>query len=280
MEEDEGLFKKMKRMFSGEKEQDDAAEEIISMVDEGHVQGVFEECEARMIRNIFEYADKDAKDIMTHRKNIIAIDGEEKLSDALMFILEQNYSRFPVYENDIDNIIGIVHMRDVMNCYMDKALRETPIKELQLLNREVSFIPERKSIDSLFKKMQAEQNHIAIVIDEYGQTKGLVAMEDILEEIVGNILDEYDEEEELVIPQQDGSYLVKGMNALDDIEDLLHINFEEEEFDTLNGFLISKLERIPAPGEDCIVRYGGYQFHILAMENNMIHTVNIRKEEA
>lgn len=273
MEEDNNLFDKVKKIFTGDKEDDHVAEEIISMLDEGHEQGVFVGSEAEMIRNIFEYADKDAKDIMTHRKNIIGLDGEETIEDTLSFILEQSYSRFPVYVDDIDNIVGIMHIRDAMNCYFDESLRFIPIKDLKDYIRPTSYIPETKSIDSLFKQMQSEKNHLAVVLDEYGQTSGLVAMEDILEEIVGNIFDEYDEEEHHIEVQLDGTYIIDGMTELEDIEDSLGIVFDKKDYETLNGFMIYQLEHIPAEDETCMVEHDGFCFTVMSVENNIIQQV-------
>ena len=150
----------------------------------------------KLIRNVFRYMDKKARDIMTHRKNIVAIDEEESLEDALHFMLETNYSRFPIYRESIDEIIGFMHLREAMTCYLKNNYRNVPVKELHSYIRPVDFIPESKNIDRLFKEMQAKKNHIVIVMDEYGQTSGLVTLEDILEEIVGNIMDEYDIDEE------------------------------------------------------------------------------------
>lgn len=164
-----------------------------------------------------------------------------------------------------------------MTAYLNTGLRKVPVKELKDYIRPASFIPETKRIDRLFKKMQAEKNHIAIVLDEYGQTSGLVAMEDILEEIVGNILDEHDEEEERIIRLVDGSYMVNGMIDLEELEEKLPITFEKEEYETLNGFLISQLERIPAEDEQCIVEYEGYRFTVLLVDNNIIQRVKIEK---
>lgn len=130
--------------------------------------------------------------------------------------------------------------------------------------------------------MQMKKNHIAIVVDEYGQTSGLVTMEDIVEEIMGNILDEHDEEEELIHAQPDGSYLVDGMTILEDLSDLLNISFqceEDEEYDTLNGFLIGELERIPAEDEKCVIEKDGYRYTILSMDNNTIDRVKIEKTQ-
>ncbi|MGO5051409.1 hemolysin family protein [Lachnospiraceae bacterium LCP25S3_G4] len=264
-------------MFSTEIEDDDVAEEIISMVDEGHEQGLFVGSEGELIRNIFEYADKDAKDIMTHRKNIILLNGSENIEEALNFILSQVNSRFPVYVDEIDNIIGVLHLRDAMKCYFDEKLRNIPIKELKQYLRPASFIPETKSIDSLFRKMQSEKTHMVIVVDEYGQIAGLVTMEDIIEEIVGNIQDEYDDDEEFIVSQLDGTYLIKGLTELDDVEEVLQISFDKEECDTLNGFLIMQLEHIPSGNEECIISYKGYIFQVLEIENNMIQLVKVEK---
>ena len=218
---------------------------------------------AGLIRNIFRYMDKDAKDIMTHRKNIVAIDATETLENAFQFMLGESYSRFPIYEEDIDQIIGFIHLREAATCYLDESLRKRPVKELDTYIRSVSFIPETKSIDKLFKEMQTKKNHIVIVLDEYGQTSGLVAMEDILEEMIH--------------AQLDGSYLVDGLTELEDLEDILQISFEEEECDTLNGFLIRQLERIPGEDENCSVLYNSYRFTILSVDNNTIQRVKIEK---
>lgn len=174
MEDEGNLLSRMRKIFSGEMEEgEDAAEAVMDMVDEGYRQGVFLSSEAQMIRNIFAYGEKDAKSIMTHRKHMVALDGEETLENALTFILEQNKSRFPVYEEDIDSIIGTIHLRDAMKCYFNEQLRHIPIKQLEEYIRPVSFIPETRSIDKLLKKMQEGKYHMAIVIDEYGQTADL-----------------------------------------------------------------------------------------------------------
>ena len=276
MDDDSGLFERLRRTFSGKTDNpEQATEEIMSIISEGHEQGLIEENEARLIKNVFAYKEKEAKDIMTHRKNIVALDGEMTLEEVIPFILEENNSRFPVYVGDIDNIIGIMHMRDAMKGYFEESLRGMPIRELDAYIRPVSFVPETKDIDKLFGKMQEEKNHLVIVLDEYGQTTGLVAMEDILEEIVGNILDEYDEEEEMIVRQSDGTYLVQGMTPLEDLEDILDITLQDEDHDTLNGFLVMLLEHIPAEDEACSVEYEGYQFKIERVDNNVIQTVKI-----
>ncbi len=252
-------------------------EEIISMVNEGHVKGVLQESEAEMIHNIFEFDDKEAKDIMTHRKNIAAVDGEMQLCHVLEFVLNGNNSRFPVYREDIDNIIGIIHMKDVMIESRKGQRLDWRVQDIPGLVREAVFIPETRNINDLFKMMQSQKNHMVVVVDEYGQTAGIVAMEDILEEIVGNIFDEYDKEETAIICQEDGSYIMSGMADFDEVCGLLQITQEDQEFETLNGFLISLIGRIPADHERFRLECQGWEFQVSAVRDKMIHTVKVTK---
>ncbi len=251
-------------------------EEIIMMVSEGHEQGVIEENEAEMISNIFEFDDKDVSDIMTHRRNVISIDASLSISRAAEFMASEPYSRYPVYEDDEDNIIGILHLKDVMRMIVHGE-KNVHIKEIM---RKPMFVPDTQSINSLFNEMQAKKVHMAIVVDEYGQSVGLVAMEDILEEIVGNIMDEYDRDEHFIQSIGDGWYM-RGMTPLEDITDLLGIEFSDD-FDTLNGYLIAKLNRIPSASEGASVDVDGYNFRIAKVRDNMITLVRVTKntEEA
>ena len=268
-------------LFNPNDTNDDVTEEeIMSMVNEGHEQGVLLASEAEMINNIFELGDKNAKDIMIHRKNIVAVECNEKLDDVLDFILTQNYSRFPVYEEDIDNIIGILHLKDVMRAHQEGIYNDTPIKNIKGLIREVSLIPETRDLNILFKNMQNLHNHMVIVVDEYGQTAGLVAMEDILEEIVGNILDEYDEDLDMIRKINDDTYLMNGMAPLEEVLEILDINCDGEEldeFDTLNGLLISLFDKIPANGEKFEVEFKGYLFEVQSTDNKIIKEVVVKK---
>lgn len=254
-------------------------EEIISMVNEGHEQGVLQASEAEMIHNIFEFDDKEAKDIMTHRKNIVAVQGAMQLSQVLEFMLDKNNSRFPVYGEDIDNIIGIIHIKDVMMQSRETQYLNWAIKDIPGLVREAVFIPETRNINELFKNMQSQKIHMVIVVDEYGQTAGLVAMEDILEEIVGNILDEYDEEENMIVEQPDGSFVMNGMAPFDEVCEILQLETDEDEYETLNGYLISLIDKIPGDNEQFLVEDKGWQFSIVAVKNKMIQTVKITKAE-
>ena len=251
--------------------------EIISMVDEVHEQGVLQESEAMMIHNIFEFGDKEAKDIMTHRKNIVAIDGDMPFNEAMKLIIEQNHSRFPVYEGDIDNIVGAIHIREVLMYAREERVQELPVKEIEDLVFDVDFIPETKNINSLFREMQAKKNHIVIVVDEYGQTAGIVALEDILEEIVGNILDEHDEEEHTIEQIDTDTYIMQGVTPLEEVEEILKIPFELEDYETLNGYLTALLGKIPSEDEEFSVEGNGCRFDVLSVNNKMIEKVWVTK---
>ena len=251
-------------------------DEIISMVNEGHEQGVLDAREAEMIQNIFEMDDKKAGDIMIHRKNIIGIDGAQDLDAALAFMVEQPLSRFPVYLENIDNIIGILHFKDAMKFHTMGKYDNWLIKDIPELIREAKFIPETRGINLLFRGMQSEKIQMVIVADEYGQTAGLVTMEDILEEIVGNIQDEYDKDVEFIRRDGNGDLLMDGMTPLADVEETLGVSFDET-YDTLNGLLISRLDRIPEDGEKAEITENGYLFQIIEVKNKMIRLVKITK---
>ena len=255
-------------------------EEIKSMVNEGHEQGVLLASEAEMINNIFEFGDKEAKDIMTHRKNLIVIDGNLSYNDAVSFIIENSKSRYPVYLDDIDNIIGVLHIKDAFAFAQKNEVFRTSIKDIPNLIREVDFVPETLNIHTLFKMMQAKKSHMVIVVDEYGQTSGAVAMEDILEEIGGNIEDEHDEEETLIRQNPDGSYLMNGLASMPEVIELLGLPVDEDAFETLNGFLVSLLEKIPNDGETAQINMYGYDFNVLKVEDKMIREVLVRKSQA
>lgn len=259
-------------------------EEIISMVNEGHEQGVLQASEAEMITNIFEFGDKEAKDIMTPRVNVVAVDGNMPLREAVHFMLENSNSRYPVYEENIDHIIGILHMKDAlrMQSNMEREGREweeqKAVREIPGLIREAKFIPETRNIDALFQSMQSSKTQMVIVVDEYGQTVGLIAMEDILEEIVGNILDEYDEDSSHIEEKGDDQYVIDGMTRLEELEEKLGISFDEEEFDTLNGFLISRMDKIPEETDEQFeVSVDDYDFKVLTVENKIIKSVLVTR---
>lgn len=254
-------------------------EEIISIVDEAHEQGVIEENEAEMIQNIISFNETEAKDIMTHRKNVIAFDEEILLQELIDTILVEANSRYPVYAGNMDNIKGIVHYKDALK-FMTKNswAKFKPLKEIPGLIRQAAFIPETRGIGDLFHTMQAKKLHMAIVVDEYGQTSGIVTMEDILEEIVGDILDEYDEDEITIRTQKDNSLIIDGLAYLEDVADELAIDFGDSEFETLNGYLTNLLGHIPTKKDmDTEIVTNGYRFEILSLGNKTIGKVRVSK---
>ena len=210
---------------------------------------------------------------MTSRQKIIAIDDKIDVEEALKFSLENNYSRYPVYEEDIDNIIGVVHLKDIIAAYM-----ENPKQNIKEILDEPIFIHPTFNISKLLQKMQSEKIHMAIVIDEYGQTEGLVAMEDIIEEIVGNIFDEHDEEDAISIKSiSRDAYLINGEANLDDVADELKVEFPDEDFETLNGFLLYKLGRLPVEDEKIEIIYQGYKFIPVKISDKMVRLVRVEK---
>ncbi|MBD5451346.1 MAG: HlyC/CorC family transporter [Lachnospiraceae bacterium] len=262
---------------SSDEQNEVTEEEIISMVNEGHELGVLEAGEVEMITNIFEFGDKEASDIMTHRNNITAIDSQTPFKEALNFMLRESNSRYPVFEENLDHIVGVLYLKDAMRFHTSDESLNQSVGSVEGLIREAVFVPETKNIDDLFRSMQSEKNQMVIVMDEYGQTAGLVTMEDILEEIVGNIMDEYDPEENHIEEKGENEYIIEGMTKLEDLKERFDMDFGETEFETLNGFMISKLDRIPEEGEDTELQIDGYRFKILKVEKNVIQSVLVTK---
>ena len=255
-------------------------DEILSMVNEGHEQGAIDEDEAEMITNIFELDDKQAQDIMTHRGDISVIDAGMTLDDALAYMVSMPNSRFPVVKDDIDHIIGALYLKDAVSFHMKDQFSELPVCEIPHLLREVKFIPETVDVDDLFREMQESRKQMAVVVDEYGQTSGLVTMEDILEEIVGNILDEYDKEEKLIIRTKDGKFRINGKALLDDASKILEAEFDQENYDTVSGYLTEKLGHIPTLADRGTVIEDdatGYQFRIISTAGTMIGWLEAEK---
>lgn len=271
--EDGSPLRRVLRALGLQTEEDNITEEDIkTLVQEGREQGLLEADEARMINNIVGMSETEAGDIMTHRRSIVAFPADLTLKQALDAMLAENNSRFPVYGENLDDIKGILYLRDAVICREEGDKNDTPIGCIPGLLREAHFTPERRSVRLLLQEMQKDKQHMTLVVDEYGQTAGLITMEDILEEIVGDIYDEYDEAEIFITPQEGGAFLLKGLAPLEDVAEQLGIACDEN-YDTLNGLLVSELDRIPSDGERYDVTYGGYLFHILQVKNKMIQLV-------
>lgn len=256
-------------------------EEIVSMVNEGQEQGLINSNEAEMINNIIEFSDKEAVDVMIHRVNVIAFDGSMKLGDAIEKILDEGYSRIPIYKDRIDDVIGILHLKDAIMIGRQKELLDSSVSEIDGLLRPPVFIPETRKISDLLKTMQSRTIHQVIVVDEYGQMAGIVTMEDILEEIVGNIFDEYDANEKFIKEIPEG-YIMDGKAPLEEVLGVLGYDgeiIENLDYDTLNGFLISLLDRIPEEDEFPVVSYGKYVFKVEKINNKKIESVLVVKNQ-
>lgn len=271
-------MKNNKKTLDGILGNDDVTEEeIISMVREGHEQGTILASEAELIHNVFEFDDKEVKDIMTHRKNIVSLDGNMSFIDAIEFIIDTGKSRFPVYENDVDSIIGVLHIKDAFTFFEKNEVYRSSIKDIDGLIRPVDFIPETVKINDLFKKMQSKKSHLAMVVDEYGQISGLIAMEDILEELVGNIEDEHDEEENYIRKNDDETFIMDGMTEFSDVKEALSLPVDDDAYETLNGFIISLSDKIPEEGDKTVISAYGYRFSVMSVEDKVIKQVMIKK---
>ena len=255
-------------------------EEILSMVNEGQEQGVILDSEAKMISRIMEFGDKEAQDVMTNRNNIHAFDANITLKESVEMIMNDHFSRFPVYEETIDHVIGFIYLKDAMRMQMHEKMNMMPIGSIRRLLRKPVFVPETKSIDSVFRMMQTSKTQMVVVIDEYGQTSGILTLEDILEEIVGNIQDEFDVDDKFVISAKQEGYIFSGTTPLEYMEELLQIDLEQEEYETLNGFVIGKLEHIPEEGDvGFAFEVSGYDFSVLEVKNRMIQEVGIKRKK-
>ena len=271
-------MKNNKKTLDGILGNDDVTEEeIISMVREGHEQGTILASEAELIHNVFEFDDKEVKDIMTHRKNIVSLDGSMSFIDAIEFIIDTGKSRFPVYENDVDSIIGVLHIKDAFTFFEKNEVYRSSIKDIDGLIRPVDFIPETVNINDLFKTMQSKKSHLAMVVDEYGQISGLIAMEDILEELVGNIEDEHDEEENYIRKNDDETFIMDGMTEFSDVKEALSLPVDDDAYETLNGFIISLSDKIPEEGDKTVISAYGYRFSVMSVEDKVIKQVMIKK---
>lgn len=219
-------------------------EEIKMMIDEGEEKGTIEEDEKEMIHNIFEFNDITVSEVMTHRIDVYAVDINSNIEDILKELGEYKYSRIPVYEEEIDDIKGILFIKDLIKYVNSK--KSIKIKNIM---REAYFVSENKPINELFKDLQKNKKQMAIVIDEYGGTAGVVTMEDLLEEIVGNIFDEYDEIEKEYEKIDDNTFLLSGSISINELKKILRIDIPEGDYDTLSGYLLEKLGRVPEDNE-------------------------------
>ena len=260
----------------GENEEEIVTEEEIKMmVDQGEENGTIEEEEKELINNVFEFNDITVSEIMTHRTDIFAVDINTSAEELLDEIVkdECRHSRIPVYDETIDEIKGVLYVKDLLKNIQKKNLK---IKNLM---KEAYFVSQSKLINELFRELQKNKKQIAIIVDEYGGTAGLITMEDILEEIVGDIYDEYDEIEEEYQKIDDKTYILSGSMPIYDVNKLLESNIPEGDYDTLSGYLQEELGRIPSEEENPVIETQELTFKIEEYEDKRIMKVKVCKNE-
>lgn len=245
-------------------------EEIKTLVEVGQEEGLIENEERDMINSIFEFDDTTVREVMTPRIDMLGIDSSTSLSDALKEVVEAGYSRIPVYENTIDNIIGVLYAKDIL--VFSNRLDEVDLKKIM---RPAYYVPESKKVNHLLKELQREKIHMAIVLDEYGGTAGLVTIEDLLEEIVGDILDEYDEDENLIQQVDDNTIIVSSRVGIDEINELLELSYPEDEFETISGYIFNMLGRVPREGDT--LEFDDSIINVLKVGNRRIQQAKIQR---
>jgi len=253
-------------------------EEIRSMVEVGQEQGVINSVEREMINSVIGFDDKLAEEIMTARTEVFMIDLEDPIEEYLGEMLELKYSRIPVYEGDVDDILGILYIKDYLLEAYKVGFKDVDIKRIL---RPAYFIPERKNINDLFNELQSKRKHMAILIDEYGGFSGIVTMEDLIEEIVGDIDDEYDHDEPDIRKIDDMNFMAKGAISIKELNSNLGTKLDEdsEDYDTLGGFLIDILGYIPDDGEKVSVEYENIEFHIEEINEKRVQLVRVILKE-
>lgn len=242
-------------------------EEILMMVDAGEEEGAIHEEERAMIENVFEFNDTFVEEIMTHRTDMACLGSDATLEDVIALATSEGYSRIPIYEQDIDHIVGILFVKDILPFASEQDKGEF---DLARLLHPVYFVPESKKANSLFRELQRDKNHLAIVVDEYGGTAGLITMEDLIESIMGDIVDEYDQEEPDIRKLDEHTYLLDGGADIDDVAQLFGKDLSSEDYDTVGGLIIAELGRIPADGETPVVKIGNLTLAVLKVEERRI----------
>ena len=244
-------------------------EELKTMVNVSHEEGLLEMEEREIINNVFQFGDMQAKEAMVQRLDMVAINAEDSYNEIIEMFKNEKLSRLPVYEDSIDDIIGILNIKDVI------FLNDDEIKNFDIKNyiREPFFTYEFKKITQLLEEMKVEKSQMAIVVDEYGGTSGLITIEDLVEVIVGDIEDEYDDEDDDIIVIKEDEYIVQGSTKISDINDLIGVNLESEEFDSIGGFIIGYLKRLPEENE--VIEVGNIKFNIENLDKNRIMKVRI-----
>ena len=253
-------------------EEEVSEEEIRSLVHSGRASGVFNDTQTEMIDSVFTFDDKTARDVMVPRQEVVMLDMDEPVRPQLKELLGTRLSRFPVYRDTSDNIIGILNIKDLMIAISEG---ETDQLKLESLLQKPYFVPDSKPTAELFREMQKTQNRMAILIDEFGGFSGITTTEDLVEEIVGDLHDEYEQEEPELIQLTSNEYQIDGLMNLDELNEELGLNLETEYYDTVSGYLIEQLGQIPQPDEHPEVQIGMLRFTVQSMEGKRIGKIHL-----
>jgi len=252
-------------------------DDIIELIEDVEEIGALEESQKDMLNNIFDFDDITASEIMTPRTDMVAIEISDPLTDALALAIDNGYSRLPVYEEDIDHIVGILYIKDLLP-YVGRTLPKTA--NIRKFLRETHFVPDTKKCDELFEEMNEKHLQLSIVVDEYGGVAGIVTIEDLLESIVGNMQDEFDHEEEEITRLDDDSFEVDGTLSIDELGELLNKEFPDSDYDTVAGFLLDLLGHIPEEDEETVIEYEDLTFTVQEMDDRRIEKVLICRTPA
>ncbi|RII34786.1 HlyC/CorC family transporter [Clostridium chromiireducens] len=253
-------------------------EEIKSFVEVGREHGVINQTETDMIKSIFEFDDKLAHEVMTPRTEAFTIDIKKPLNEYLDKLIEERYSRIPVYEDDIDNIIGILYIKDLLSEARKYGFENVDIRGIL---HPPHFVPETKKIDKLFKELQETRKHMAVLIDEYGGFSGIVSIEDLIEEVMGNIDDEYDEDEPAIEKIDNNTFIIPGMLSINDFNNYFDVDVKSENYDTMSGFIVETIGYIPKNIEEKHIEYENLFFEIKEIKEKRIEKIrlSLKKEE-
>lgn len=247
-------------------------EEIKNLVQLGEEQGAINETEKTMIDGIIKFDNILAREIMTPRTETFCIEANSNIKENINLILEENYSRIPVYENEIDNIVGVIYMKDIFAEIIKQGIENISIKDIM---RTPYTVPETKSIDILLKELQSSKNHIAILLDEYGGFSGIVTLEDLLEEVVGDIQDEYDENIDCIEKIDANTYIATGLVSILNLNKHLNLNFQSDSIDTIGGLIIENINTIPNKYINKEITIDSVKFKILSVVGKRINKVQI-----
>jgi CBS domain containing-hemolysin-like protein len=258
---------------NGDRDEEDQEEEIEAFIEVGEQEGLLEEGERHLIRGVFDFGDRVVREVMTPRTAMVVVDHRATLGELRELVVREKHSRIPVHRDTVDDIAGILFVRDLLEI-LGQVPDDTPVESLI---RPAFFVPETKRIAELLRELQLRRSHMAIIVDEYGGTAGLVTIEDLVEEIVGEIQDEHEPADRAIVAEPDGALLVTGAADIERVAEELRFELDDEEFETVGGFILSVLGRVPAPGE-CFV-HKNLQVQVLEADRRRIQRARLRRSD-